>query len=206
MLSIKRVVVVVMAVAGSEIAWQLWKKWKIQNAIDNNNEKKKISEVLLFSDQSSYCRNHANSRKACGKNMCAVANVNRLVHYMSMAKKTLDLSMYIITCHDLVDAAIKVRENNVCVRAIIDTSMAGNSVCGDQINRMRRAGIIIQIHGSNASLMHHKFAIIDEEIMIYGSTNWTMQAFYGNYDSILITNDDVFVKAFFNEFVRIWKK
>lgn len=68
------------------------------------------------------------------------------------------------------------------------------------------SGIIIQIHGSNASLMHHKFAIIDEDIMIYGSTNWTMQAFYGNYDSILITNDDIFVKAFINEFARIWKK
>lgn len=51
--------------------------------------------------------------------------------------------MYIITCHDLVDAAIAVREKNVCVRAIIDTSMAGNSVCGDQMNRMRRAGLFI---------------------------------------------------------------
>lgn len=206
MLTIKRAIVAVIAVVGSEIAWKLWKKLKNNNSLYNDDEKTKISEVLLFSDQSSYCRNHANSRKACGKNMCAVANVNRLVYYMSLSKKTMILSMYIVTCHDLVDAAIRARERNVTVRAIIDTSMAGNSVCGDQINRMRRAGVILQILGSNASLMHHKFAVIDEEILIYGSTNWTMQAFYGNFDSILITNDNHFVKTFINEFERIWKK
>lgn len=52
--------------------------------------------------------------------------------------------------------------------------------------------------------MHHKFAIIDDQVMIYGSTNWTMQAFYGNFDSILITNDKFFVKQFINEFDKMW--
>lgn len=51
--------------------------------------------------------------------------------------------MYIVTCHDVVDATIRAQKRNVIVRAIIDTSMAGNSVCGDQIERMRRAGIYL---------------------------------------------------------------
>lgn len=53
--------------------------------------------------------------------------------------------------------------------------------------------------------MHHKLAIIDQKILIYGSTNWTMQAFYGNSDGIIVTNQRVFVQPFLDEFNRMWE-
>lgn len=52
--------------------------------------------------------------------------------------------------------------------------------------------------------MHHKFVIIDNNILITGSTNWTMAAFFGNFENLMVTNESRLVKPFINEFENIW--
>lgn len=54
------------------------------------------------------------------------------------------------------------------------------------------------------NLMHHKFVIIDDDILITGSANWTMQALFGNTENIIITNHSVLVKRFVDEFKKLW--
>lgn len=54
------------------------------------------------------------------------------------------------------------------------------------------------------TLMHHKFVIIDNKILISGSINWTKSAFFGNFENVLVTNESAIVKPFINEFERIW--
>ena len=34
--------------------------------------------------------------------------------------------------------------------------------------------------------MHHKYVIIDDQILIMGSFNWTSQAIMGNSESLLV--------------------
>lgn len=53
-------------------------------------------------------------------------------------------------------------------------------------------------------LIHHKFAIIDNDIVITGSVNWTASAFFGNFENIIVTNEIAIVKPFINEFESIW--
>ena len=52
--------------------------------------------------------------------------------------------------------------------------------------------------------MHHKFAIIDRRIGVIGSTNWTMQAFFGNFDSILVTNVEKCITPYAQHFDELW--
>jgi cardiolipin hydrolase len=54
--------------------------------------------------------------------------------------------------------------------------------------------------------MHHKFAIIDKKILITGSANWTLQAFFGNYENLIITNRHEFVNSYIHEFEKLWLK
>jgi len=54
------------------------------------------------------------------------------------------------------------------------------------------------------TLMHHKFVIIDKNILITSSVNWTMSAFFGNFESIFVINEHAAVVPFVNEFERIW--
>jgi len=53
--------------------------------------------------------------------------------------------------------------------------------------------------------MHHKFVIIDNNILISGSINWTKSAFFGNFENVLVTNESAIVQPFINEFERIWR-
>lgn len=53
--------------------------------------------------------------------------------------------------------------------------------------------------------MHHKFVIIDDDILITGSANWTMQALFGNAENIIITNHPVLLKRFVEEFEKLWE-
>lgn len=52
--------------------------------------------------------------------------------------------------------------------------------------------------------MHHKFAIIDDKLLITGSANWTAQAFFGNHDNVIITNEQTAIKSYKEEFEQLW--
>lgn len=53
--------------------------------------------------------------------------------------------------------------------------------------------------------MHHKFAVIDKRILITGSTNWTKNGFFGNFENIIITNQAGLAQEFSDEFDRLWR-
>lgn len=53
-------------------------------------------------------------------------------------------------------------------------------------------------------LMHHKFVIVDNKLLVNGSANWTIQAFFGNYENVLITNESELVSLYKNEFEKLW--
>lgn len=55
-------------------------------------------------------------------------------------------------------------------------------------------------------LMHHKFVIINNHILISGSCNWTMQAFAGNWENILVTSVPDLVTPFSQHFSQMWKE
>ncbi|CAD6204757.1 GSCOCG00002962001-RA-CDS [Cotesia congregata] len=191
----------------TELCWRLWKSYKkakvCQEEEDENN--KLISEVFFFAEDSMGCRAHASRKKACGSR-CPINCINRIIYYMDNAKKTLDVCMYIVTCQEIINAISRAHKRKVNVRVIADASMSENSACGDQLTRLRRTGIKVRIQRSKASLMHHKFTVSDKHTLIYGSTNWTMQAFFGNYDGIIMTNQKQLVEPFNDEFDRIWEK
>lgn len=61
-------------------------------------------------------------------------------------------------------------------------------------------------HNQASGFMHHKFVVMDKSIVITGSMNWTMQAIQTNKENLLITDDGVCVKAYLEEFERLWEE
>ena len=57
---------------------------------------------------------------------------------------------------------------------------------------------------NNDYLMHHKFAIVDNTILITGSFNWTMQAVMGNKENIIVTSEPLLLQPFVEEFKKLW--
>ncbi|WP_442867082.1 phospholipase D-like domain-containing protein [Anabaena sp. CS-542/02] len=53
-------------------------------------------------------------------------------------------------------------------------------------------------------LLHHKFAVIDQETVITGSHNWSQAANYGNDEAVLIVNNPTIAAHYNREFTRLY--
>ncbi|XP_014598257.1 PREDICTED: mitochondrial cardiolipin hydrolase [Polistes canadensis] len=196
----------------SKFIWERYKKYSKLDKSINLKEKflelnpslnnEYIMEILFFTEDSVSCRMHLGANECCEKLDCSVANLNKLTNYLHCAKDTIHVCMYLFTCQILGNAILNAHKRGVVVKVIVDAGM--NTVDHSQILPFRRACIKVRTRTSD-SLMHHKFVIIDNKILITGSANWTMQALFGNSENIIVTNHPVLVERFVNEFTNLWK-
>jgi phosphatidylserine/phosphatidylglycerophosphate/cardiolipin synthase-like enzyme len=63
--------------------------------------------------------------------------------------------------------------------------------------------LTVQFDG-NPNFMHHKVLVIDDQIVITGSLNFTNSALEKNNENIVIINDPWLAKAYNDEFDRLW--
>ncbi|XP_037081078.1 mitochondrial cardiolipin hydrolase-like [Pollicipes pollicipes] len=78
------------------------------------------------------------------------------------------------------------------------------STCtGSQLQQLRRIGVPVFVK-PKPFLMHHKFAVVDDEVLVCGSFNWTRQAALGNNEDVIITNNPQLVRPFVGEFHKLW--
>ncbi|XP_024872965.1 mitochondrial cardiolipin hydrolase [Temnothorax curvispinosus] len=196
----------------TEVMWQLYKVYKCSrrktiNTVNGcatqlcTNTEAKIFEVMFFSKDSTLCRTHLGLMKPCGRLNCAVRHLRRIVDYLDSATDTLDICVYFFTFSDLAEAVIRAKKRNVVIRMILDESMATNDT--SKLKIFYKEGIQLRSKQLD-TLMHHKFVIIDNKILISGSINWTKSAFFGNFENVLVTNESAIVKPFINEFESIW--
>ncbi|KYM92172.1 Phospholipase D6 [Atta colombica] len=155
---------------------------------------------MFFSQDSSLCRSHLKRMKPCKKLNCPIRHLKKIIHYLDSAIHTLDICLYFFTFVELAEAVIRAKNRNVVVRIILEDSMT----CTDRSRLMNfyKEGIK-PITKPLDVLVHHKFVIIDNNILITGSINWTKSAFFGNFENVLMTNESAIVKPFIHEFERM---
>ncbi|XP_015173409.1 PREDICTED: mitochondrial cardiolipin hydrolase [Polistes dominula] len=193
----------------------LWKKYKRFSELDKSIDVKEnlpelnhslnnefIMETLFFTEESDLCRMHLGIKDHCERLNCSVASLNKLKYYLESAKKTIHVCMYLITLDVLANAIITAHERGIVIKIISDNFV--NRSDFSQLIAFRKACIKVRTRQST-SLMHHKFVIIDNNILITGSANWTMQALFGNAENIIVTNHPILVEKFVNEFDNLWK-
>ncbi|XP_076160604.1 mitochondrial cardiolipin hydrolase zuc [Ptiloglossa arizonensis] len=195
----------------SEIIWQLYKRFRDirKRTIDTcavsktsvNEPKRNILEVMFFSKESSICRAHATYEIVCHNDTCPVRYLRSLENYLSRAKQSLDVCMHMLTCKLLSTAIVNAHKRGIHVRVIMDQSRAFNDEA--QTSMFHKNGVAVKMQHSDV-LMHHKFVIVDREIVITGSMNWTMSGFFGNFENVFVTNYCSLVKPFVEEFEKLW--
>lgn len=209
-----KVIIATTGIFLTEVIWQLYKAYKrsqrktvkvsdgcTKYSCRDTEDRAKIFEVMFFSKDSALCRPHLNSQEFCTKTNCAVKYFRRIIHYLDSATGTLDICMYFLTSSILAKAIINAHKRGVTVKIILDESMTQNDY--SQTTMFYKEGIKLK-YKQLYSAMHHKFVIIDNNIVITGSTNWTMTAFFGNFENLMVTNESELVKPFINEFEKIW--
>lgn len=127
-----------------------------------------------------------------------------LINTLNGAEETLDVCVFTITDDDIANAVVDAHKRGVRVRIITDDDKAED--LGSDAKRLaKHHGIPIRVDGS-PSHMHHKFAIIDNKLVVSGSYNWTKGARFQNREDLILTNSGKAVAGFRNEFERLWKE
>jgi phosphatidylserine/phosphatidylglycerophosphate/cardiolipin synthase-like enzyme len=76
---------------------------------------------------------------------------------------------------------------------------------GTEYDRLRQAGLDARLDG-NPEYMHHKVFIIDNEIVILGSYNFSAAAETRNDENLLVIYSPELAEQFMLEFERIYEK
>ena len=115
------------------------------------------------------------------------------------AKSEIDLAVAWFTDRLLFDVVCNKAKAGVKVRLLLFDDDINHFL---PIDRLQQCGG--KVFRVSEKLMHNKFCVIDREVVMSGSYNWTRKAHTDNYENITIsTGDPFFALQFVQEFNRI---
>jgi len=123
-----------------------------------------------------------------------IKNINR-------AQAFINIAMYIFTDREIALPLIKAHERGVKVRLYMDKDQVDYKY--SQSRFLVQKGIKTRV-SSNNYIMHHKFTIIDNRLVLTGSYNWTFSANNRNDENLMVIDDPEIIEIFQNQFVNLW--
>ncbi len=128
---------------------------------------------------------------------------SEIIKALDEAEKSIYIAMYSFTDDQLADAVIRAHDRGVTtVRILLDDgqdSDEGNR----QFPKLIHAGIEVRVEHVTG-LLHHKFAVIDERLVITGSYNWSDNADDNNFENVVFISCKEIAEVYVKEFNEIW--
>ncbi|KAK7929964.1 hypothetical protein WMY93_006359 [Mugilogobius chulae] len=171
-----------------------------------NKAKKILNEVIFFPSEMG-CVEHLLGPSKLYPCFCALphgveTSLSRLLRHLLSATSSLDLCVFAFSSIDLCRAVLALHKKGVIIRVLSDKDYI--AITGSQIGYLRKAGICVRSDVGSV-YMHHKFAVVDESLLITGSLNWTLTAVQGNMENLIVTMEPELVRPFIQEFNRLWE-
>ena len=135
----------------------------------------------------------------------------KVIAVVKKAKYSIDFLTFSFTDVDLGYVMSELAANNdVIVRGVFESRQdMGDSVCPYMMERNKNIDgngeIILRLDG-NPAIMHEKVIIIDNEIVIFGSFNFSANATKNNDENLLIVHDPGMAEIFETEFNTVFGK
>jgi phosphatidylserine/phosphatidylglycerophosphate/cardiolipin synthase-like enzyme len=123
-----------------------------------------------------------------------------IVNLLKNSTKSIYFMAYAMTAEDYSEVLIGQFNNGLIIEGILDGQLLKSG--GSEFEQLINSGIQVLPDG-NDGLLHHKVMIIDEEIVVTGSYNFTANAERQNDENILIIYNKALAKLFLEEFGRI---
>ena len=132
------------------------------------------------------------------------ANIqSQVISHINSSKTTMRAAIAWFTDDSIYRAVVAAVQRGVKVEIIL---------LADDINRnsgldfrgLERVGASIYWYDATvAGLMHHKFCVIDSQICLTGSYNWTSRAAYSNLENLTVIIDSGTAREFTKEFLYL---
>lgn len=133
------------------------------------------------------------------------AHFQNIQHFLAQQLKTAQKSIHVavawFTDRILLEILIQKAKNDVEIIVFLTDDHINTNL--DFRELIHAGGKVYKT--DEQKLMHHKFCIIDEKILCFGSYNWTFKANHYNTENMLITDGQDIIKDFQQEFKRLYK-
>ncbi|MDE2490058.1 MAG: hypothetical protein KGM24_04375, partial [Elusimicrobia bacterium] len=126
-----------------------------------------------------------------------------LVDAISRCTMSLDVAIFSFYSPAVADAVVAAKDRGVAVRVVADVSQAQKS---PQVARLINAGVPVRLSAGRGGrgVLHHKFAVLDGELVATGSYNFSVNAEKNNFENQLMSADPGDAAAFGAEFEAVW--
>jgi len=160
-----------------------------------------ISSALILS-QVAYCPTSGEVPQVevffSPQDNCASEIVSRI----DDAKSSIHIAMYFFTSRPIAQALVGAKGRGVDVKVCLDKEQPTYEYSKSEY--LRNKEINTRLVGGSG-IMHHKFCVIDDHIVMTGSYNWTARADLENDENLLIINSREIAKKYSEEFEQLWK-
>jgi phosphatidylserine/phosphatidylglycerophosphate/cardiolipin synthase-like enzyme len=124
-----------------------------------------------------------------------------LVPVLESAQESIYFLTYSFTANQLGEIVRQKAEADVKVAGVMDDEQVRSNQ-GTEFDPFRQANLDVRIDGIDG-LMHHKVFIVDQQIVVLGSYNFSQNAEERNDENLLIIYDPVIAEQFLLEFWRV---
>ncbi len=128
--------------------------------------------------------------------------LQRLLSLVAAAEESIEFLAFTFTSDPLAEALIARSAEGVRVRGVMERDQVNNS--GGEFGNLVLAGLDLRID-ANRNKMHHKVILIDGEIVVTGSYNFSRNAEEKNDENVLILHSDEITQQYLLEFERIYR-
>jgi phosphatidylserine/phosphatidylglycerophosphate/cardiolipin synthase-like enzyme len=128
--------------------------------------------------------------------------LSHLVELVGSAQESIYFLAYSFTSDELAQAMIARAEDGVSVSGVFEEAQYRSNT-GTEYDNLRTAGLDVRLDG-NSHDMHHKVIIIDEQIVITGSYNFSANAEERNDENLLIIYNPQIAAQYLQEFTRVY--
>jgi phosphatidylserine/phosphatidylglycerophosphate/cardiolipin synthase-like enzyme len=128
--------------------------------------------------------------------------MERVIELIQHASESVHFMAYSFTDDDLAAAMIRAHNSGLEVAGVMDKAQALSNTGGEYQNLLEN-GIDVRLDG-NPNSMHHKVIIIDGQVVITGSYNFSKSAKTRNDENTLILFNSDVGEMFLDEFERVW--
>jgi phosphatidylserine/phosphatidylglycerophosphate/cardiolipin synthase-like enzyme len=129
---------------------------------------------------------------------------SRIENLVQSSQDSVYFMAYSFTLDSIADAMLERASAGVAVKGVFEEGQYYSNV-STEFDLFVEAGLDVRLDGNNRN-MHHKVIIIDEEIVITGSYNFSRSAENHNDENILIIYNRDIAALYLAEFERVFSK
>jgi phosphatidylserine/phosphatidylglycerophosphate/cardiolipin synthase-like enzyme len=130
--------------------------------------------------------------------------LDQIISLVRGAQESIDILAFSLTSDDLADALLDQSSQGVDVRAVFDAEQVDSNI-GGKYQVLLDAGLDVR-RDTLDGLMHHKVIVVDNQVVLFGSYNFSSNAEYKNDENVVIVYDASLAAQFTREFEQIYER